>query len=259
MISPLAYVDKEEKIGENVTVHPFAYIEKNVEIGDNCTIMPYASILSGTRMGKDNTVYHGAIVGATPQDFKFKGEDTLLLIGDGNTIREKVIINRGTDTTDSTIVGSGNYLLEGVHLAHDTHVGNYCVFGNGAKTAGNCVIDDWAILGSEVILKHGCRVGSWSLVKDGGRAGKDVPPFIVAAHNPIAYYGINAVIMTKEGHFQEGVLDDIAKAYRQIYQCGTSLENAIRRIREIIPEGPEIHYMLDFIESSRRGIIGTSL
>ena len=160
MISPLAYVDKEAKIGENVTVHPFAYIEKNVEIGDNCTIMPYASILSGTRMGKDNTVYHGAIVGATPQDFKFKGEDTLLLIGDGNTIREKVIINRGTDTTDSTIVGNGNYLLEGVHLAHDTHVGNYCVFGNGAKTAGNCVIDDWAILGSEVILKHGCRVGS---------------------------------------------------------------------------------------------------
>lgn len=129
MISPLAYVDKEAKIGENVTVHPFAYIEKNVEIGDNCTIMPYASILSGTRMGKDNTVYHGAIVGATPQDFKFKGEDTLLLIGDGNTIREKVIINRGTDTTDSTIVGNGNYLLEGVHLAHDTHVGNYCVLG----------------------------------------------------------------------------------------------------------------------------------
>lgn len=259
MISPSAYVDKDAKVGKNVTIHPFAYIEKNVEIGDNCTIMPYASILSGTRMGTDNTVYHGAIIGATPQDFKFKGEDTLLLIGNGNTIREKVIINRGTNTTDSTIIGDGNYLLEGVHLAHDTHVGNHCVFGNGAKTAGNCIIDDMAILGSGVILKHGCRVGSWALIKDGGRAGKDVPPYIVAAHNPITYYGINAVIMAKEGHFREGVIDDIAKAYRQIYQCGTSLENALHRIREIIPDGPEIQYLLDFIGHTQRGIIGVSI
>ena len=102
MISPLAYVDKEARIGANVTIHPFAYIDKNVEIGDNCTIMPYASILSGTRMGTDNIIYQGAIIGATPQDFKFKGEDTLLKIGNHNTIREKVILNRGTNTTDCT-------------------------------------------------------------------------------------------------------------------------------------------------------------
>ena len=97
MISPLAYVDKEARIGANVTIHPFAYIDKNVEIGDNCMIMPYASILSGTRMGTDNIIYQGAIIGATPQDFKFKGEDTLLKIGNHNTIREKVILNRGTN------------------------------------------------------------------------------------------------------------------------------------------------------------------
>ena len=126
MISPLAYVDPGAKIGKDVTVHPFAYIDKNVEIGDNCTIMPYASILSGTRMGTNNTVHQGAIIGATPQDFKFKGEDTLLLIGNNNTIREKVIINRGTDTSDNTIVGDGNFLLESVHLAHDTHLGSNC-------------------------------------------------------------------------------------------------------------------------------------
>lgn len=109
MISPLAYIDPEAKIGKNVTVHPFAYIDKNVEIGDNCTIMPYASILSGTRMGAGNTIYQGAIIGATPQDFKFKGEDTLLKIGNQNTIREKVIINRGTAQSDSTIIGDGNF------------------------------------------------------------------------------------------------------------------------------------------------------
>lgn len=256
MISPLAYVNPEAKIGKNVTIHPFAYIDKDVEIGDNCTIMPYASILSGTRMGTDNIVYQGAIVGATPQDFKFKGDDTLLKIGNHNTIREKVIINRGTNTSDCTIVGDGNFLLEGVHLAHDTHLGNKCVLGNGAKTAGNCTIDDCAILGSEVIIKHGCHVGSWALVRDGCRANKDVPPYIVAAHNPITYYGINAIILAKEGYADE-VIDDIAKAYRQIYQCGTSLENALRRIREIISVGPEIQYLLDFIEHSQKGIIGT--
>lgn len=259
MISPLAYVDPDAKIGENVTVQPFAYIEKNVEIGDNCTIMPYASILSGTRMGTNNIVYHGAIVGATPQDFKFKGEDTLLTIGNQNTIREKVIINRGSTTTDCTMVGDGNFLLEGVHLAHDTHLGNNCVLGNGAKTAGNCIIDDFAILGSGVIVKHGCRIGSWALLKDGCRANKDVPPFIVTAHNPITYYGVNAVILSKEDHLQDSVIDDIAKAYRQIYQCGTSLENAIRRIKDIIPIGPEISYLIDFIEKSKKGIIGVTL
>ena len=259
MISPLAYIDTEAKLGKNVTVHPFAYIDKIVEIGDNCTIMPYASILSGTRMGVDNIVYQGAIIGATPQDFKFKGEDTLLKIGNHNTIREKVIINRGTNTTDCTIVGNGNFLLEGVHLAHDTHLGNNCVLGNGAKTTGNCVIDDCAILGNDVILKHGCHVGSWALLKDGCRANKDVPPFIVAAHNPITYYGINAVILSKEKQLPETIIDDIAKAYRQIYQCSTSLENAIRRIKEIIPLNPEISYLIEFIENSKKGIIGVNM
>ncbi|MEG1737120.1 MAG: acyl-ACP--UDP-N-acetylglucosamine O-acyltransferase [Odoribacter sp.] len=256
MISPLAYIDAEAKIGKNVTIHPFAYIDKNVEIGDNCTIMPYVSILSGTRMGTGNIVYQGAIIGATPQDFKFKGDDTLLQIGNNNTIREKVIINRATYKGDSTIIGNGNFFLEGVHIAHDTNVGNYCVFGNGTKTAGNCRMDDYSILGSGVILKHGCHIGSWAFLKDGCRANKDVPPFIVTAHNPITYYGINAAVLARNGHLKEEVIDNIAKAYRQIYQCATSLENALLRIKEIVPISPEINYLLDFIEHSEKGIIG---
>lgn len=259
MISPLAYIDSDAKIGKGVTIHPFAYIDKNVEIGDNCTIMPYASVLDGTRMGAGNIVYQGAIVGATPQDFKFKGDDTLLIIGDNNTIREKAIINRATNKGDRTIIGNGNFLLEGVHIAHDTNIGNGCILGNGTKTAGNCIIDDNAILGSGVILKHGCHVGSWALLRDGCRANKDVPPYIVAAHNPISYYGINAILMTKAGGFKDEVVDNIAKAYRQIYQCGTSLENALIRIKEVIPESPELNYLIGFIQHSNKGIIGISV
>ena len=258
MISPLAYVDADAKLGRNVTVHPFAYIDRNVVIGDDCEIKPYASVLGGTRMGKGNVVYQGAIVGATPQDFNFRGEDTVLEIGDNNTIREKAIINRATYPGGKTSIGNGNYLLEGVHVAHDTHVGNECVLGNGAKTAGNCEIYDHAILGSDVILKHGCRVGSWALLRDGCRANKDVPPFIVAAHNPISYYGVNAVLLARQGEFDENVIDDIAKAYRQIYQCGTSLDNALRRIEEVISVGDEIRYLLDFIRASEKGIIGVA-
>ena len=254
MISPLAYVDASAKIGNDVTIMPFAYVDGNVEIGDGCTIMPYASVLSGTRMGSGNKVFQGAIVGAIPQDFRFNGEDTILKIGNDNTIREKVIINRATTKDGCTEIGNGCFLMEGVHVSHDTKVGNSCIIGTGSKIAGECVIDDKAILSSNVILHQGCHVGSWVLIKGGCRANRDVPPFIVAAHNPIAYYGINAVIMGKHG-FSRAIIDDIAKAYRQIYQCGTSVENALRRIREEITISPEIQYMLDFIENSKRGIM----
>ena len=259
MVSPLAYVDPKAQIGQNVTIHPFACIDSDVVIGDNCTIMPYASVLRGTRMGVNNIVYQGAILGATPQDFKFKGDDTLLIIGDNNVFREKVIVNRATYAGDKTVIGNGNFLLEGVHLAHDTQVGNNCVFGNGAKTAGNCRIDDCAIVGSGVIIKHGCRIGTWSLLKDGCRADKDVPPYMVAAHNPINYYGVNAVILAKEGHVSEEIIDDIAKAYRQIYQCNTSLQNALARIRSTVPDSLQIQTILDFIEHSEQGIIGVTM
>ena len=257
MISPLAYVDPSAKIGNDVTIMPFAYVDGNVEIGDGCTIMPYASVLSGTRMGSGNKIFQGAIVGAIPQDFKFTGEDTILKIGNNNTIREKVIFNRATTKEGCTEIGNDCFLMEGVHISHDTKVSNQCVIGTGTKVAGECVIEECAILSSNVILHQGCRVGKWVLIKGGCRANRDVPPFIVAAHNPISYYGINAIVMGKHG-FSRFIIDDIAKAYRQIYQCGTSLENAIRRIREEITLSPEISYMLDFIEKSTRGIMAVN-
>ena len=121
MISPLAYIDANAKIGKNVTIHPFAYIDKNVEIGDNCEIMPHVSVMSGTRMGSGNRVFQGSVLGAEPQDFKYKGEETLLVIGNDNVIRENVVINRATNSTGRTVVGNGNFIHEGVHISHDTN------------------------------------------------------------------------------------------------------------------------------------------
>lgn len=152
MISPLAYVDSSAKIGENVKVHPFAYIDKNVEIGDNCEIMPYASVLSGTRLGKNNRVFQHAVLGAEPQDFRYKGDDTLLCIGDNNVIRENVVINRATFAEGKTQIGNNNFIHEGVHVSHDTVVGNNCVIGYGSKLSGNCVLEDYVIFCGNVLM-----------------------------------------------------------------------------------------------------------
>ena len=133
MISPLAHVDPSAKIGNNVTIHPFAYIDRNVVIGDDCEIMPYASIMSGTRMGKANRVFQGAVLGAEPQDFHYKGGDTLCVIGDNNVIRENVVVNRATYADGQTQIGNNSFLHEGVHICHDTNVGNLFVLGYGCK------------------------------------------------------------------------------------------------------------------------------
>ena len=157
MISPLAYVDPEAKLGKNVTVLPFAYIEKNVEIGDDCVIMSYASILQGTKMGKGNKVHQNAVLGAEPQDFHYTGEESSLIIGDNNDIRENVVISRATFAGNATKIGNGNYLMDKVHLCHDVQINNNCVVGIGTTIAGECTLDDCAILSGNVTLHQYCH------------------------------------------------------------------------------------------------------
>ena len=159
MISPLAYVDSAAKIGKNVTIQPFAFIEGNVEIGDDCIIMSGAKILHGTRMGKGNKVHHNAVLGAEPQDFHYTGENSMLIIGDNNDIRENVVVSRATHAGSATRIGNENYLMDGVHLCHDVQIGNHCVLGIKTTVAGECQIDDCTILSSNVILHQYCHIG----------------------------------------------------------------------------------------------------
>lgn len=227
MISSLAYVDPSAKLGNNVTVHPFAYIDRDVEIGDDCEIFPYASVMRGTAMGKKCRVFQGAIIGAEPQDFRWKGEDTRCVIGDSVTIREHVIINRGIHPDGGTSIGSETFIMADAHVGHDTKVMGRCVIGNGATVAGDCEIDECSILSSNCVLHEGSKVGKWVLVKGGCRIAGNVPPYVIIAHNPAAYFGINAYIMRKK-EFSDQQIDDIAKAYRNIYQSGISLYNAMQ-------------------------------
>lgn len=254
MISPLAYVDASAKLGANVTVHPFAYIDKNVEIGDDCEIMPHASIMSGTRMGKRNRVFQGAVIAAEPQDFNYKGESTTVVIGDDNVIRENVVINRATFAKGCTKIGSGNFLHEGVHISHDTQIGNHSVFGYGSKISGNCVMEDYVIFGGNVLVSQGCRIGTWSMVETGCRFRKDIPPYVIAAKEPITYYGVNSFIMSHEG-FSEKIIKHISHAYRIIYQGNSSIFDALLMIKDQVPMSKEIQHIIDFVKASELGII----
>ncbi len=254
MISPLAYIDPEAKIGQNVEIAPFVFIDKNVVIGDNNKIMAGASILYGTRMGQGNTVFPGAVIGAVPQDLKFKGEETTAEIGDFNLIRENVTINRGTAAKGKTVVGSRNLLMEGVHVAHDAIIGNGCIIGNSTKMAGEIVIDDNSIISANVLMHQFCRVGGYGMIQGGCRFSKDVPPYIIAGREPICYAGINIVGLRRRG-FSNETIEQIHNAYRIIYQSGLNITNALAKIEEEMEMTPEISYIVQFIKESARGII----
>ena len=185
MISPLAYIHPEAKIGENVEIAPFVFIDKNVVIGDNNKIMANVNILYGARIGNGNTIFPGAVIGAIPQDLKFRGEESTAEIGDNNIIRENVTVNRGTAAKGRTIVGNNNLLMESVHVAHDALIGNSCIIGNSTKMAGEIVIDDYSIISANVLMHQFCHVGGYGMIQGGCRFSKDIPPYIIAGREPI--------------------------------------------------------------------------
>lgn len=253
-ISSRAEISPKAKIGDGCKIYPFVYIEDDVVIGDNCTIYPFVSILDGTRMGKGNMVHQGSVLGALPQDFNFVGEDSELVIGNDNIIRENVVINRATHHGCQTVIGSNNFLMEGAHISHDTKVGNHCVFGYGAKIAGDCEIRDGAIITSNVVQKANTRVGDYAVVEAGTTFSKDVPPYIITGGNPPEYHGVNTPICRKKG-FDEKVLKHIANAYRLLFHGQTSVFDACIQIDQQVPDSPEIRNIVDFIRGTQEGII----
>lgn len=254
MISPKAEIDPKAKIGKNVTVYPFAYIEGDVEIGDDCVIYPYVSIMNGTRLGRGNKVFQNTVLGAEPQDFNFKGDASHLVIGDENIFRENVVINRATFSDGETRIGNRNFFMEGVHISHDTKVGDYCTFGYGTKIAGDCEIHNGAIFSSSVLVNSNVRIGAATMITGGVRIGKDVPPFIVATDNPVRYGGVNETLLRSSG-VPDRIIAHIANAYRLVFHGQTSVFDATIQIKEQVPDGKEIRSIVNFLENTKLGII----
>ena len=185
MISPLAYIHPEAKIGENVEIAPFVFIDKNVVIGDNNKIMANANILYGSRIGNGNTIFPGAVIGAIPQDLKFRGEESTAEIGDNNLIRENVTINRGTAAKGRTIVGNNNLLMEGVHVAHDALVGNGCIIGNSTKMAGDMTV--YGLRDDVKLIRENANGKQEIIPLDLNKAETILSPYYYLQQNDIIY------------------------------------------------------------------------
>lgn len=254
IISPKAEVSPKAKIGDNCKIYPFVYIEDDVVIGDGCIIYPFVNVLNGTRLGNNNKVHQGTVLAAFPQDFNFHGDATELVIGEGNIIRENVVINRATHAGGQTVIGDNNFLMEGVHISHDTKVGNQCVFGYGTKIAGDCEVGNGVIYSSSVIENGKTRVGQGSMIQAGTTFSKDVPPYIIAGGTPVKYGGINNVMMTAYG-IDEKIQKHIANAYRLVFHGQTSVFDAVLQIKEQVPDSQEIRNITDFISATKLGII----
>ncbi|GIV36054.1 MAG: acyl-[acyl-carrier-protein]--UDP-N-acetylglucosamine O-acyltransferase [Cyclobacteriaceae bacterium] len=251
---PLSNIHPDAKIGNNVTIEPFATIQGDVVIDDGCWIGPGAVIWDGARLGKNVKVYPGASVSSIPQDLKFAGEKTETIIGDNTIIRECVTISRGTADKWKTVIGKNCLLMAYVHVAHDCIVGNHCILVNAVQVAGHVTIDDWAIIGGASALHQFVKVGAHVMISGGSLVRKDVPPYTKAAREPLAYAGINTVGLRRRGFTSEKIAE-IQEIYRYVFQKGLNNLKAVDVVRSNMPPSPERDYILNFIETSERGIM----
>ena len=207
----------------------------------------------GARIGNNNEFFPGASISTKPQDLKFKGEDTICIVGDNNSIRENVTISRGTASKGETIVGNNNLLMENMHVAHDCVVGNGCIIGNSTKFAGEVIVDDNAIISATVLCHQFCRIGGYVMIQGGSRTSQDIPPYIIAGKEPIRYAGVNLIGLRRRG-FDNELIQLIHEAYRLLYSKGV-LAEGIEEIKQNLKITPEIQYIIDFVSTSKRGII----
>ena len=258
MIHPTALVDASAKLGANVSVGPYAVIGAEVEIGDGTTIGPHAVIQGPTRIGRDNRIWQFASVGAEPQDKKFRGERSELVIGDRITIREFVTINRGTGGgAGATRVGDDNWLLAYTHIAHDCHVGSHCVFSNNATLAGHVEIGDHVILSGFAGVHQFCRVGEHAFIGMGVLLTGDVPPFLMIATDADVQgrpRGINSEGLKRRGFSPERIAA-IKRAYKTLYVAKLPFEEARVELARAAQEAPDVGRMLDFIERGQRSLM----
>lgn len=254
MKQPLAYIHPAAKIAPSVVVDPFVTIDGDVEIGEGTRILSGATIFEGTRIGRNCTIYPGAVIGAIPQDLKFRGEQTYAIIGDNTTIRECVTVNRGTAARGKTIVGSDCLIMAYSHIAHDCIIGNNVILANATQLAGEVTVDDYAILGGGTLVHQFCHLGAHIMVQGGALINKDIPPYAKAAREPISYTGINSVGLRRRG-FSSETIRDIQEVYRYIYMSGMNVSEAVERVEAELPATPERDEILQFIRHSKRGII----
>lgn len=258
MISPLAYVHPDAKVDETAIIGPFAYIEDNVEIGAGTEVMANASIMHGSRIGKNCKIFPSAVVGAIPQDLKFKGEETLAIIGDNTTIRECATVHRGTFSKGKTVVGNNCLIMAYCHVAHDCLLHDNIIMSNAVQLAGEVVVEDHAIIGGGTLVHQFTHIGAHVMIQGGSKINKDIPPYVIAAREPIQYCGINSVGLSRRGFSKEQV-SAIQDTYRMVFSPLYNTTQAVEHAAAELPVSDERDLILNFIKESPRGILKGAL
>ena len=254
MIQPLAYIHPQAKIAENVVIDPFVTIHKDVVIGEGTWIGSNATIMNGARIGKNCRIFPGTVISAVPQDLKFGGEDTLVVIGDNTTIRECVTINRGTSDRKETRVGNNVLLMAYTHIAHDCVVGNNCILANGVQLAGHITVDDFAIIGGMSAVHQFVSIGAHVMISGGSLVRKDVPPYTKAGREPLSYVGINSVGLRRRG-FSSEKINEIQDIYRVLFLKNSNTTKALDLVEAGFKPTEERDEIINFIRNSNRGVM----
>jgi len=254
-IHPQAIVSPKAKLSDGVVVGPFLIIEDDVIIGEGTHVASHVLIANGTRIGNNCRIHHGAVLGTIPQDLKFHGEATTLEIGDHTTIREFATLNRGTAERSQTTVGHHSFIMAYAHVAHDCSIGNHVILANAVNLAGHVVVEDFVVIGGLVPVHQFVHIGCHAMIGGGFRVPKDVPPYVLAGQEPLSYQGLNIVGLRRR-NFAPDVVNHIEKTYNLIYQQGLNVSQAIEKVLQEVEMTKEVKHIIDFIQRSRRGIIG---
>ena len=254
MTQPLSFVHPDAQLASNVVVDPFVTIDKNVKIGAGTHICSNVTIFENVTIGENCTVFPGAVIGAIPQDLKFKGEKTEVIIGDNCNIRECVTIHRGTASKDKTVIGNNCLIMAYCHVAHDCVLGNNIIMSNAVQLAGECHIDDFAVLGGGSLVHQFTHIGRHVMLQGGSRVNKDLPPYIMAGRDPISYAGTNSIGLRRRGFTNEQI-NNIQDIYRLLFNSGLNTTDALERIMTELPASAERDEITLFIRDSSRGIL----
>jgi len=253
LVHTTAIVSSHAELGNGVKVGPYAIVEDNVTIGDGTEIGSHALVASGARIGREVSIHHGAVVGTVPQDLKFGGEESLLYIGDNTTIREFATLNRGTEWRGFTKVGANCLLMAYSHIAHDCLIGDHVILANAVNLAGHVEIGDWAIIGGIVPVHQFVKIGAHAMIGGGFRVPMDVCPYALCAGYPLRVAGLNRVGLERRG-FSKDSLEKLDKVYRILFRSKLNTTQALERVKSEIEQVDEVKALVDFIESSERGI-----
>ena len=252
-IHPMALVDPGARLGVDVTVGPGSIVGPDVTIGDRTRIDAHALLTGWTTLGAENRVHHGAVLGSPPQDLKYSGEPSYLVIGDRNVFREYVTANLATEPGECTRIGSDGLYMAYAHVAHNCSIGNRVVIANAVQLAGYVVVDDWAIVGGGTVVHQFTRIGRHCMIGGGSRVSQDIAPFVKAAGSPPRNAGVNSIGLERRGFSRESRAA-LERAYRIFFRDGTTSSRAVETIRRELPGIPEAEHFARFCETSVRGI-----